>query len=162
MYPTLYRKRIIPDECVKLKDDIILHMDNKVLLTKWQTLKPRKDFHHGYSMYLFEEGIKVSKFLREDDSLYYWYCDIVEFEKNKEKNELTVVDLLVDITIDSEDRLNVLDVDELSEAYNKGLISDEQFHTSVERLGKLLTSVHNGNFKKYTDYIDNYADSLHN
>ena len=162
MYPTLYRKRIIPDECAKLKDDIILHMDDKVLLTKWQTLKPRKDFHHGYSMYLFEEGIKVSKFLKEDDSLYYWYCDIVEFDEDKDKNELTVVDLLVDITLDGEDRLNVLDVDELSEAYNNGLITDAQFHTSVERLGRLLTSVHNGDFKKYTDYIDNYSDSLHN
>ncbi len=157
MYPTLFRKRIIPNECVKLKDDIILHMDENMLVTKWQTLKPRNDFHHGFSLYLFDEGIKVSKFLREDGSLYYWYCDIVEYDEDREKNELTVTDLLVDITIDSENRLNVLDVDELTVAYEKGLISDEQFHRSVKRLGDLLSSVHSGKFVKYAEYIDQYA-----
>lgn len=157
MYPTLYRRRIIPDECVELKDDEILHMDDKVLVTKWKTLKPRKDFHHGLSLYLFEEGIKVSKFLREDGSLYYWYCDVVEYEKNEADNKLIITDLLVDITMDADDRLNVLDVDELGEAYDKGLISDEQFHTSVSRLGKLLNSVHKGTFKEYTDRINEYA-----
>ena len=48
-YPVLYRKRLIPEECIPLKDDIILYMDDEVIVTKWNTLKPRKDFHHGYS-----------------------------------------------------------------------------------------------------------------
>ena len=157
MYPTLYRRRIIPDECVELKDDEILHMDDEVLVTRWKTLKPRKDFHHGLSLYLLKEGIKVSKFLREDGSLYYWYCDVVEYENHPDKNEMIIVDLLVDITIGADNRLNVLDVDELGEAYDKGLISDELFHTSVNRLGKLLTSVHTGDFKKYMDRINEYA-----
>ena len=157
MYPTLFRKRIIPNECVKLKDDIILHMDKNMLVTKWKTLKPRSDFHHGYSLYLFDEGIKVSKFLREDGSLYYWYCDIVEYDNDPEKNELVVTDLLVDITIDSDNRLNVLDVDELTTAYEKGLITDEQFHLSVKRLGDLLSSVHSGKFIKYAEYVEQYA-----
>jgi len=157
MYPTLFRKRIIPNECVKLKDDIILHMDENMLVTKWKTLKPRSDFHHGYSLYLFDEGIKVSKFLREDGSLYYWYCDIVEYDKDPEKNELIVTDLLVDITIDSDNRLNVLDVDELTTAYEKGLMTDEQFHLSVKRLGDLLSSVHSGKFIKYAEYVEQYA-----
>ena len=157
MYPTLFRKRIIPNECVELKDDIILHMDKNMLVTKWKTLKPRSDFHHGYSLYLFDEGIKVSKFLREDGSLYYWYCDIVEYDNDPEKNELVVTDLLVDITIDSDNRLNVLDVDELTTAYEKGLITDEQFHLSVKRLGDLLSSVHSGKFIKYAEYVEQYA-----
>ena len=156
MYPTLYRKRIIPNECVKLKDDIILHMDEDVLLTKWQTLKPRSDFHHGYSLYMFKEGIKISKFLCEDDSLYYWYCDIVEFFEDKEAGTLTVTDLLVDITIDEQDRMDVLDVDELSDAYEQGLITDEQFHTSVKRLGDLLKTIHDGGFDRYKERIDRY------
>ncbi len=157
MYPTLYRKRIIPDECVKLKDDVILYMDKDVLLTKWQTLKPRSDFHHGYSLYMLGEGIKVSKFLREDDSLYYWYCDIVEYSEDKEDNSMTVTDLLVDITIDEDGRIDVLDVDELSEAYERGLITDEQFHRSVKRLGNLLNTIHEGSFERFTDFIDRYS-----
>ena len=159
---TLYRRRIIPQECVKLKDDIILHMDKKILVTEWKTLKPRKDFHHGYSLYLFEEGIKVSKFLREDDSLLYWYCDIVEYDLNETKDELTVTDLLADITVDGEGHLNVLDVDELSEAYDKGLITDEMFHTAVRRLGNLINAYQTGEFKRYTDIIDGYAGQKDN
>ena len=67
--PALYRKRLIPDECILLKDDIIISCDENVILTKWNTLKPKKDLHHGYSLYLLNEGIKVSKFYREDNSL---------------------------------------------------------------------------------------------
>ena len=32
--PILYRKRLIPEECVQLKDDIILFQDDKLIITK--------------------------------------------------------------------------------------------------------------------------------
>ncbi|MCR5399477.1 MAG: DUF402 domain-containing protein [Lachnospiraceae bacterium] len=156
MYPTLYRKRIIPDECVKLKDDIILHWDDEMIVTKWNTLKPRTDFHHGYSLYMLKKGIKVSKFLREDDSLFYWYCDIVEYEEDKEQNNMVVTDLLIDITVDGEDRLKVLDVDELCEALETGLITDDMFHTAIKRFGTLVAEAQSGEFSKYTDIIEKY------
>ena len=38
----LYRKRIIPAECVYLKDDILLYRDSDVIVTKWYTLRPKK------------------------------------------------------------------------------------------------------------------------
>ena len=38
---TLYRKRLIPDECILLKDDIIVHADNDVIVTTWHSLKKR-------------------------------------------------------------------------------------------------------------------------
>ena len=47
--PILYRKRLIPDECVLLKDDVILYRDDQMIVTGWHTLKPRKDLHHGCS-----------------------------------------------------------------------------------------------------------------
>ena len=54
--PILYRRRLIPEECVLLKDDrILLHADN-ILVTSWQALKPRKDLHHGYSCYFFTKS----------------------------------------------------------------------------------------------------------
>ena len=40
---TLYRKRLIPDELVHLKDDVVLYHDDTVIITKWKTIKPRKD-----------------------------------------------------------------------------------------------------------------------
>ena len=76
----IYRKRIIPDECILLKNDTILEATDEFIITKWETLKPRRDFHHGYSCYYLKEGYKVSKFYREDHSLLYWYCDIVNYQ----------------------------------------------------------------------------------
>ena len=47
--PNLYRKRIIPDECIPLVDDTILYFDDRVIVTAWNALHPKKDLHHGYS-----------------------------------------------------------------------------------------------------------------
>ena len=77
--PILYRKRLIPEECILLKDDVVLYRDEDVIVTAWHSLKPRKDLHHGYSCYYLKEGFKVSKFYQEDGSLLYWYCDIVDY-----------------------------------------------------------------------------------
>ena len=80
----LYRKRIIPEECVFLKDDILLYRDNEVIITKWNTLHPKKTLSHGYSCYFLERGFKVSKFYDHDDNLISWYCDIIQTEFRKE------------------------------------------------------------------------------
>ena len=152
-FPVLYRKRLIPDECVLLKDDEILYMDDSIIVTKWVTLKPRKDFHHGYSCYFLKEGYKVSKFLAEDDSLVYWYCDIVTYDANQASNTLTVIDLLADVVVKPDGQVNVLDLDELCEAKEKLLITDQQFFTSVKQLGKLINLIQEGNFNKLTDQL---------
>ena len=55
--PILYRKRLIPEECVLLKDDRLLYRDEEIIVTAWNTLKPRKDLHHGRSCYYLREGI---------------------------------------------------------------------------------------------------------
>ena len=64
--PILYRKRLIPEECVLLKDDVILLCNEDIIITQWKALKPKKDLHHGYSCYFLKEGYKVSKFYRRD------------------------------------------------------------------------------------------------
>ena len=152
-YPVLYRKRLIPDECVLLKDDVILYMDDSVIITKWVTLKPRKDFHHGYSCYFLKEGYKVSQFLSEDGSLVYWYCDIVTYLWDRAQNSLTVVDLLADVVVMPDGKMNVLDIDELCEAKEKLLISEQQFFTSVKQLGKLINLIQEGKFYQLTDLL---------
>ena len=57
----LFRKRIIPNECILLKDDIILSANEEFIITKWNALKPKKDLHHGYSCFFLKEGFKISK-----------------------------------------------------------------------------------------------------
>ena len=66
--PILYRKRIIPDECVCLKDDEVLCCDKEMIVTRWNTLHPKKTLHHGYSCYFLERGYKISKFYTQQRS----------------------------------------------------------------------------------------------
>ena len=42
----IYRKRIIPEECILLKDDIIVTQNEEILVTKWNTLNPKTAFSH--------------------------------------------------------------------------------------------------------------------
>ena len=150
----LYRRRLIPDELIELKDDIILSHENNVLVTKWEVLHPRHDFTHGNSAYFFDDGIKVRKFLKADGSLLYWYCDIITASYSNDKNEITVIDLLADVTVDPHGIMNVLDIDELCEAREKKLIDDDRFFLSVKQLGTLITTIQAGNFHKYTDVLN--------
>jgi protein associated with RNAse G/E len=153
-FPALYRKRLIPDECILLKDDIIISCDENVILTKWNTLKPKKDLHHGYSCYLLNEGIKVSKFYREDNSLIYWYCDIVDYQFNEDKSALVATDLLADVLIYPDGFVKVLDLDELADACEMGMISGELLQESLRTTNRLLETIYQGNFGKYMQYIN--------
>ena len=46
----IYRKRLIPEECILLKDDIIVEQNEDYILTKWKTLNPKTTFSHGCSL----------------------------------------------------------------------------------------------------------------
>ena len=65
----LYRRRLIPDECILLKDDIIVKQTEELVITSWNTLNPKIAFSHGCSCYFLNEGFKISKFYRQDGSL---------------------------------------------------------------------------------------------
>lgn len=152
--PILYRKRIIPDECVLLKDDIIISCDEDRIVTKWNALHPKKDLHHGASCYFLKEGFKVSKFCKEDDSLMYWYCDIVDFHYEKITNELIVTDLLADVIIYPDGFVKVVDIDEMVEALESRSISLDTLKTSLVNLDRLLSIIYSKNFDSLTKYIN--------
>lgn len=144
--PILYRKRIIPEECILLKDDKILFQDKKIIVTGWNSLKPKHELHHGYSCYCLNEGFKVSKFLRRDDSLMFWYCDIVEYEYFQETNTYIVTDLLADVVVSPDGFVKVVDLDELAEALENRLISEETLKKALLRLDNLLRIIYAGDF----------------
>lgn len=152
----LYRRRLIPDECILLKNDVILEVHEEYLITKWNSLKPKIELHHGYSCYLFEQGIKVSKFLHEDGSLLYWYCDIVDYTYKKATNELVATDLLADVIIYPDGNVQVVDLDELGEALTRHLCDTSQIVKALQNLNALLLDIYGGNFSKYTKLIDSY------
>lgn len=144
----LYRKRIIPAECLLLKGDKIESADEETIVTSWTTINPKQEFSHGCSCYFLKHGFKVSKFYRHDNSLLYWYCDIVDFEKNEEENSLTVTDLLADVILYPDGRIQVVDLDELADAMDKGLITPELMSTCLRRLNELLSIIYRDKFDR--------------
>lgn len=144
----IYRKRIIPPECILLKGDEIIQADDEVIITKWKTLHPKNDFSHGCSCYFLQLGIKVSKFYRPDNSLLYWYCDIVDYEYDADANTVTVTDLLADVLVYPDGTVKVVDLDELAEALDKELISKELMSTCLNRLQNLLNMIYRDKFDR--------------
>ena len=144
----LYRRRLIPSECILLKDDIILEQNDELIITKWNTIHPKPDFSHGCSCYFLREGIKVSKIYREDGSLVYWYCDIVDFSFEESTETLTVTDLLADVILYPEGRMEVVDLDELAEAMERELITKEQMTTCLRNLNHLLSMIYRDKFDR--------------
>ena len=112
--PALYRKRLIPSECIHLKDDIIVSCSDDYIITRWNTLHPKEDFSHGISYYAINKGWKISKFYKKDNTLAYIYCDIIDTHYDKNTDSYTFTDLLADVIIENNGLVRVVDLDELA------------------------------------------------
>lgn len=148
----LYRRRFIPDEKILLKDDMVVSFSDDAIITKWNVLTKRHDFTHGISCYYMKEGFKVSKFLDDNNNIVYWYCDIIETEKDG--NIYTFNDLLADVIIYNDGRVEVVDVDEIGEALTKNLLPKELIAKALYRLDKLLKIIYSGEFEKYQEPLN--------
>ena len=144
----LYRKRYIPAECIPLNSDVIVEQNDEFILTTWKTINPKTTFDHGSSCYMLKEGLKVSKFYRPDGELLYWYCDIVDFDYDETEHALTVIDLLADVVIYPDGRVKVMDLDELAEALERGLITQKQLTAGLRQLNYLLTMLDRDKFDR--------------
>lgn len=152
--PTLYRRRIIPSECIHLKDDVILSCDEEHIVTSWLTLHPKKELHHGCSCYFLKEGYKVSRFCDREGRLLCWYCDIVDYDYRACDNTLTVTDLLADVIIYPDGFVKVVDLDELVIALNSGAISLESLKQSLLNLDRLLQIIYSGGFDRLKGFLE--------
>lgn len=150
----LYRKRIIPEECILLKDDEILCQTPELIITKWMTLRPKKTLHHGYSCYFIDRGFKVSKFYDHEGNLISWYCDIIDHSFDEESNTHTFTDLLVDVIVYPDGSVRVVDLDELADAARGDLITPDQLQLALRRTDKLLSLIYKGAFPKLQKYIE--------
>ena len=154
--PLLYRKRLIPAEKILLKDDEILHADDTILVSRWKTLNPKPTFSHGISCYFFKKGIKVSKFYTPSGQLLYWYCDIVDFTYDAALDSLTVTDLLADVLIYPDGHVEVVDLDEMADAVEQGVLSEELLRAALRRLDGLLRVIYGGNFHELQDILEQF------
>lgn len=154
--PVLYRKRLIPDECVELKDDEILLCNEDIIVTRWKALKPRKDLERGYSCYFLKEGYKVSKFYAADNRLLYYYCDIIRQDYYPQDNKLIFTDLLADVIIYPDGFVKVVDLDEMVPALDSGSLSLEHLKKALLSCNALLTLVYNGRLPELTCHIEEF------
>ncbi len=153
--PLLYRKRYIPLEIKSLNDDEILLVTDDVIVTKWNTFKPKKEFSKGVSYTFLNEGYKISKFMKDNGETVYYYCDIINSEYQKEKNTWIFTDLLVDVKIYPSGFVEVVDVGEVAKALDSGLINEETVKELLVKLDKLLEIVYSGKWKDMTrEYFD--------
>lgn len=150
----LYRKRIIPEECILLENDTILYQDQEVIITKWNTIRPKKTLHHGYSCYFLERGFKVSKFYDHEGKLISWYCDIIKHTYDAATNTYVFTDLLVDVIVYPDGFVRVVDLDELADALRDGLITDDEMQLALRRTDKLLSLIYKGAFARLQHYIE--------
>ena len=150
----LYRRRLIPSELTLLKDDVIVHQDEEVIITTWNTLNPKTEFSHGCSCYFLKDGLKVSKMYRSDNTLLRWYIDIVDISIDAGEKTLTTTDLLADVVIYPDGRMKVVDLDELAEALEKDLITKEQMVSCLRSLNQLLTLIYRDKFDRLQSHLD--------
>lgn len=153
---SLYRRRIIPKECILLKDDEIVFFEGDRLVTRWNTIRPKRDIHHGISCFFLQDGFKVSKFYGHDGSLLYWYIDIISHEWDKETSSLYVTDLLADVIIYPDGFVKVVDVDELAEALKKEEISDVDLCDALYKLNRILNLIYSGDFRSMSDFVESF------
>lgn len=152
--PKLYRKRYMPSEIVHLKDDIIVYQDDTVMVTKWDVLHPKAKFSHGVSCYYLDKGWKVSKFLNKEDKLVYYYCDIIDAIYNREENFFVFTDLLADVIIYEDGFVKVVDLGEIVEALEEGIITDREAKLSLSRLDALLEVIYGGGLPEMIAFME--------
>lgn len=142
--PTLYRKRLIPSECILLDKDEILKREEHLLVTRWNTIRPKKDLSHGISCFLLDRGWKISQFLNRDNELICWYCDIIEHTYDPGTDTYIFTDLLADVIIYPSGEIQVVDLDEIADALEQNLLTPEQTCSCMRKLDALLREIYSG------------------
>lgn len=144
--PRILRKRFIPDEVVDISRDELIYRDEELIITKWKTIRPRKDFSNGISFAFTKEGYKISKFYTEKGEFLYWYCDIIDAHYDASDDTYTLEDLLVDVKVLPDGTLIVMDVEEIADALEQSIITQAQAIDALRKLDKLLRLIYDKSF----------------
>ena len=157
--PKIFRIRFIPNETIDISSDKILFMDDHYLITSWKPIRPRADIESGISCIFLDEGWKVSAVKDSEGNIRYWYCDIIDVRHDENEDTIYLYDLLIDIIIMNDGSIEVRDLDELAEAYEKDLITEEQLSMSLKRSNNLLQLIYKEDIPSIvSEIISKYAD----
>lgn len=142
----MYRKRFIPNEIVDISNDEVLERNENMIVTRWKPIKPREDIGGGISYIFLKKGYKISKLFDTHGNFIYWYCDIIEYSYDKEKDEYIFTDLLADVKVLPNGKAEVLDMAELAEAYNKEMIIGAQMLEAIKSVNTLMEMIQDNCF----------------
>lgn len=142
----IFRKRFIPDEIVDISKDEVLHVDEDLLVTRWKAIKPRKDIKGGISFAFLKKGYKISKFYDHSGNFSYWYCDIINFEYDKDEDKYILIDLLVDVKMSPNGEPRILDLDELAYALENDIVDKNVAAAALKKLDALLSLIKSEEF----------------
>lgn len=154
--PEIYRKRLLPEECIHLHKDKVLFGSDEQLVTRWDTINPKAAFSKGISLYVMNKGWKISKFFDTAGNFVYWYCDIIETDYNADTDTYVFTDLLADVIIDPSGKVKVVDLDEYTPVYEQGLIDTLTILKALRQLNELLEIIENGTFAEYAKIVESY------
>ena len=125
-----------------MSSDKILYRDNRHLITKWYPIKHRDDITSGISCVFIDKGWKISAFFGHDEKADTYYLH----------------DLLTDIKIMPDGRVEIIDLDELAVAFEKNLITNRQLIMSLKQSSSLLDLIYTRSFPEYIrEIIMNYT-----
>ena len=95
--------------------------------------------------HFLKKGSRLVSSLIRSGNFLYWYCDIIDYEYDDENDKYIFIDLLVDVKVSSDGKIEVLDLDELKEALDKGLIDNERFLDAINKLNRLIKTIEEKN-----------------
>ena len=139
----MFRKRFIPNEIVDISSDEVLERNENIIVTRWLPIKPRGDIGGGISYTFLKRGYKISKIFDMNGQFIYWYCDIIEHSYDEQKDEYIFIDLLADVKVYPDGKSEVLDLEELEEAFDKKVITKEQLLKAVKSVNILMEMLYN-------------------
>ncbi len=155
----IFRKRYFPEELIELKKDRQLFVGEHMLITSWKTLKPRKDLASGVSLYLPEEGWKISRMYGVDGSFLEWYCDLIEAEPHPDGGTV-FVDLLIDVVRYPNGTVQVLDLGEAGEMMEQGVVPANRIAVALRNTEPLLNLIQGPEFAKVAKVIENAEQGI--
>ncbi len=86
--------------------------------------------------------------------MVYYYCDIIDTEYNKEENSYIFSDLLADVIIYENGFVKVVDLAELADCLESGIISEKIVKDALRRLDSLLQIIYTNGFTKLSQLLE--------
>ena len=116
----------------------------------WRIEKRRRELLIQFRdlLYSVASSVSVGRSMTQalEESLNFW-------NGMYDENDLIITDLLADVIVYPDGFVQVLDLDELCDAKEKGLITVDEFFLSIKQLGSLLDTIYSGHLEQFASSL---------